>query len=243
MLLAPRPAHAQGALFGYDFSGNLILQTNENAGLPLILGQPQVQIVRLGESAAFSVVVADSDGLSYQWRFDGTNIAGATGDAVTLLNVSALNEGAYDVVLVNGAGSVTSSPAILWIDANGNGMPDRWENATGSNPSVDDAMTKASDGYALVEHYINWLADPHASTMAGASVDIDLSAYAAGFASVSPTYTVSAAQNGTVALAADKKTAQFLPTAGFHGLGSFTFTVTGSDSTKYTDEVVVLVAP
>jgi hypothetical protein len=30
---------------------------------------------------------------------------------------------------------------------------------------------------------------------------------------------------------------------GFHGLGAFTFTVTGSDSTKYTNEVVVMVVP
>jgi hypothetical protein len=104
-------------------------------------------------------------------------------------------------------------------------------------------MTRAADGYALVEHYINWLAEPHASTAAGASVDIDLAAYATGFGAVAPTFAVAGAQNGTVALAADKHTAQFKPTDAFHGLGSFTFTVNGSDSTSYTDQVVVLVAP
>ena len=65
-------------------------------------------------------------------------------------------------------------------------------------PTPNDAMTKAADGYALVEHYVNWLAGPHAQTAAGASVNVDLSAYAAGFAGVSPTYAVSGAQNGTV---------------------------------------------
>ena len=54
---------------------------------------------------------------------------------------------------------------------------------------------------------------------------------------------MSGAQNGTVTLQSDKHTAQFQPASGFHGLGSFTFTVTGSDGTSYTGKVVVLVAP
>ena len=128
-------------------------------------------------------------------------------------------------------------------DTDNDGMPDAWESANGSNPSVDDAMTKASDGYALIEHYVNWLAEPHASTTGNASVDVDLAAYTFGFTTVSPAFTVSGAQNGTVALQADKHTAQFAPAAGFHGLASFTFTVTGSDSTTYSDQVVILAAP
>jgi hypothetical protein len=52
---------------------------------------------------------------------------------------------------------------------------------------------------------------------------------------------VSGAQNGTVTLAADKHTAQFQPTAGFHGMGSFTFTVNGSDGTAYSSQIAVLV--
>jgi hypothetical protein len=105
-------------------------------------------------------------------------------------------------------------------------------------------MTKAADGYALVEHYLNWLAGPHASADAGASVDVDLSAYAGGVSGVSPTYVVSgAAQNGTVALQPDKHTARFQPSAGFHGLASFTFMVTGSDSSAYSADVSILVVP
>jgi hypothetical protein len=74
-------------------------------------------------------------------------------------------------------------------------------------------------------------------------VSVDLSAYAAGFGTVAPAYVVAGAQNGTVALQADKHTAQFQPAAGFHGLSSFTFTVSGSDATKYTGTVTVLVSP
>ena len=91
-----------------------------------------------------------------------------------------------------------------------------------------------------VEHYVNWLAGLHATSAAGAAVDVDLSPVTTGFSSVSPTYVVSGAKNGTVTLASGS-TARFQPTAGFRGLASFTFTVTGSDGSAYTSEVVVLV--
>jgi len=141
----------------------------------------------------------------------------------------------------NGYGAIAGGTRPT--DTDNDGMPDTWESANGSNPSVDDAMTKAADGYTLIEHYVNWLAGPHATTTVGTSADIDLSTYATGFSTVSPTFVVSGAQNGTVSLQSDRHTAQFVPSAGFHGLSSFTFTVTGSDSTAYTGQVVVLVAP
>jgi hypothetical protein len=122
-------------------------------------------------------------------------------------------------------------------------MPDVWESATGSNANANDAMTKASDGYALIEKYVNWLAVPHATSTAGAAVDIDLSAWALGFSKVSPTYTVSGAQYGTVTLQADGHTARFQPSAGVHGVAWFSFKVTGSDGTAYTNQVQVLAAP
>ena len=141
----------------------------------------------------------------------------------------------------NGYGAIAGGTRPT--DTDNDGMPDNWENANGSNPNTNDAMTKAADGYTLIEHYVNWLAEPHASTTAGALVDIDLSSYATGFSAVSPTYSVSGAQNGTVTLQSDGHTARLQPIAGCHGLSSFAFTVTGSDGTAYTSKVVVLVVP
>ena len=40
-------------------------------------------------------------------------------------------------------------------DSDGDGMPDDWENANGTNPTADDAMTIAANGYANIENYIN----------------------------------------------------------------------------------------
>jgi pectate lyase len=128
-------------------------------------------------------------------------------------------------------------------DGDKDGMPDDWEQANGSDPSADDAMTKASDGYTLLEHYANWLAAPHARAAGGSSVDVDLTAYAAGFSGVAPTFTASGAVNGSVTLQADGHTARFQPATGFRGLGSFAFGVKGSDGTAFTSEVVVLAVP
>lgn len=40
-------------------------------------------------------------------------------------------------------------------DSDGDGMPDAWETANGTNPSKNDAMAIAANGYANIENYIN----------------------------------------------------------------------------------------
>ena len=40
-------------------------------------------------------------------------------------------------------------------DTDGDGMPDEWEKANGTDPAKDDAMKLAANGYANIENYIN----------------------------------------------------------------------------------------
>jgi hypothetical protein len=47
--------------------------------------------------------------VTYQWQFNGVNIAGATNTALTLSNVGTNQEGSYSIVVTSSNGSITSS--------------------------------------------------------------------------------------------------------------------------------------
>lgn len=120
-------ALAQNSQLLFDPNGNLLSQTAAAGGPPQILGQPQKRLVAPGDTAAFSVVAADPRSMTYQWRFNGVDIPGGNDSSLVRENVNATDEGAYDVVLINPSGSVTSAPAMLWIDNDADGMADSWE--------------------------------------------------------------------------------------------------------------------
>lgn len=111
----------------YDASGNVTSQTAGNVLLLQITGQPVNQVAAPGDIVTFSVVIADARAVTFQWKFNGTDILGATGDSLLLTNVSLANAGQYSVVVTNSAGSVTSAPAALLLDSDRDGLPDSWE--------------------------------------------------------------------------------------------------------------------
>jgi len=139
----------------------------------------------------------------------------------------------------NGYGVITNG--VLPLDSDGDGMPDYWELAMGSNPNVADSLTPGTGGYTKLENYLNWLAAPHAVAPKNSLVDADLRQYTSGFTNASPVYSVSAPTNGTIALLADGHTAEFTATGNFSGLGSFNFSVRASDDSALTNTVGVLV--
>ncbi len=79
---------------------------------PSILVQPMNATAIANGSVTLSVT-ASGDGLSYQWLFNGTNLAGANGSTLTLSNLTASMAGVYSVVVSNAVDSVTSAPATL----------------------------------------------------------------------------------------------------------------------------------
>ena len=54
--------------------------------------------------------------MSYQWRLNGTNIAGATSTSLTLSNVQPAQAGNYSLRVTNAFGSTDSSNAVLTVN-------------------------------------------------------------------------------------------------------------------------------
>jgi hypothetical protein len=80
---------------------------------PLLLTQPTSQVIFPQGAATFSASASGTPALNYQWRFIGTNLAGATGSALALNPVHASDAGAYSIIVSNDYGQVTSSNAQL----------------------------------------------------------------------------------------------------------------------------------
>src|SRR6266516_4793441 len=66
-------------------------------------------------SPSFSVTATGSAPLSYQWRFGGSPISGATSDTLPINNATFANAGSYDVIVTHPYASTTSSVAPLTI--------------------------------------------------------------------------------------------------------------------------------
>jgi hypothetical protein len=108
--------------------------TSSNALLtivPYITTQPAGAWAFTGGSATFDVVAEGTPTLYYQWMFNGTNIAGATGSSYTRTNLQTDSDGNYSVRVWNTGGSVTSTNAALDVydtsDPDYDGVPTWYE--------------------------------------------------------------------------------------------------------------------
>ena len=85
---------------------------------PTISAAPGAVAVTEGEPATFSVVATGDAPLNYQWLRGGVDIGGATAASYTLASATLADSGAaFSVRVGNSAGSVTSSAAVLTVNA------------------------------------------------------------------------------------------------------------------------------
>ncbi len=83
---------------------------------PLIVTQPLSQDACLGESATFTIEAQGAEPLTYQWRLNGIDLAGADDDTYVISLVSEQDYGDYDVVVTDSCGEATSAVASLTVD-------------------------------------------------------------------------------------------------------------------------------
>lgn len=93
-----------------------IISTNCGSIVPPgITTPPQSQAVAQGSNFAFAVTASGTLPLSYQWRFAGTNLTGATASTYNYTNAQVAEAGSYTVIITNSAGAITSPPAVLQV--------------------------------------------------------------------------------------------------------------------------------
>jgi hypothetical protein len=70
-------------------------------------------VVSGGQSITFTAAAAGYPAPTYQWQFNGANIANANGSSYTVSSASITNIGFYDVVIANTVNTNSSSVATL----------------------------------------------------------------------------------------------------------------------------------
>ncbi|HXJ72778.1 MAG TPA: immunoglobulin domain-containing protein, partial [Candidatus Dormibacteraeota bacterium] len=128
---------------------------------PVITSQPVSRAATNGATVVFSVGASGAAPLTYQWRHDGNDIAGASGSTLTLANVQAADAGSYSAVVRNTSGSVTSAEATLRIVE----APRITALSRQSPTTVDISFTSTAGARCVVEYQdpadsTAWLALP-----------------------------------------------------------------------------------
>lgn len=85
------------------------------ADAPVLTKQPEAKSACLNGSISFEVAAQSDTPLRIQWRRDGQNIDQATGQTLTITEVSEADEGMYEAVVANDCSSVTSAAAALKV--------------------------------------------------------------------------------------------------------------------------------
>jgi hypothetical protein len=105
-------------IYNRTLSANDAQTLYQAAGLlgPVFYTQPQGASVFVGGNYTLSAVADGTAPLSFQWQFDGANVAGATNSSLVLTNLQTTNSGTYNLLISNAvAGPLSSSNAVLQV--------------------------------------------------------------------------------------------------------------------------------
>jgi len=156
LLVLTNLSTADAGVYSVTVSNSLGTVTSANVELPPVwrrpffLVQPQDQSVLCNDPATLQAAVAGTKPLSYQWQFNGTNIAGATNPVLTLANVTGDGAGDYTIVVTNLNGSATSRVAVLTV--------------IGQPPLITSPLTAAGKQGTPFSYAITGLHNPTAFT-------------------------------------------------------------------------------
>jgi len=85
------------------------------SGSPTLKSQPQSITTCPEEEVSFKVEASGTEPLSFQWKKDGTEIAGAVSDIYSIPEVTASDSGSYSAIVSNDCGWIESDQASLIV--------------------------------------------------------------------------------------------------------------------------------
>ncbi len=112
---SPTSSYSTGGTMRYDMV-TILGSPIVSGTAPVITNQPADAVVNQGADATFTVGADGTSPLSYQWRFNAGDIAGATAASYTRSNVQPSHIGSYSVTVSNASGFTTSSNAALTLN-------------------------------------------------------------------------------------------------------------------------------
>lgn len=114
----PVPGGSSAGSMAYPLAFLRVVEIGDAPGPVIIEQAPQNQTVFDGATVTFTVVAfASGPPVFYQWIKDGAAIPNATGNRLSLLAVTDVDEGAYSVVVSNAISAVTSPSAELQVES------------------------------------------------------------------------------------------------------------------------------
>jgi hypothetical protein len=125
---------------------------------PMFTLQPERRDVFMGSNVTFTAMAIGVPNPAYQWRFNGSNIGGATASFFTTNNVSTNTTGDFTVVATNSSGSATSVVAHLEVYSTQRALLSGFGYLSNGFRSVVSGITGASYVVQASTNLINWSA-------------------------------------------------------------------------------------
>lgn len=127
-----------------------------------ILAQSSSKTVTEDSKLEFYVIPNEVEDISYQWKKNGTDIAGATSATYEISSVKQAAEGTYTCVLTKEDKVITSNPIVLTVDPNPlsdniNNLQDTVDALTAQVDTLQGQLDTANNNITALQHTIDTL--------------------------------------------------------------------------------------
>lgn len=139
-----------GKLFALESNNGILAYSVHEAYFPPAITTPPASVTVWdgAENYKFTVSHSGTKPFSYQWRFGGADISGATDKSLLIPTASYAQAGAYSVVVSNAAGAATSSSGTLTVTPGNQSaqVTNIWNALAGTRPYLTYRPAGATTG-------------------------------------------------------------------------------------------------